>query len=89
MISDILSFDRDQTDAILTSADPALKMEEPSEDKYRLLFESIPLPVFIYDQSTFSILDVNKAAAGVYGYSRDEFLSMNIRELRPKEEIPR
>ncbi|HEX9839974.1 MAG TPA: PAS domain S-box protein [Anaerolineales bacterium] len=59
-----------------------------SEEKYRLLFESNPLPMWIYDLETLMFLKVNDAAVNHYGYSVDEFMSMTIKEIRPSEDIP-
>ncbi|MDN3688918.1 PAS domain S-box protein [Cyclobacterium jeungdonense] len=54
---------------------------------YSTLFYFNPLPNWVYDRETFEILDVNQSALDHYGYSKDEFLSMTIRDLRPKEEV--
>lgn len=59
-----------------------------SEERYRLLFESMPQPIWVYNEETFGFLAVNEAATRTYGYSRDEFLSMTINDLRPQEDIP-
>jgi PAS domain S-box-containing protein len=59
-----------------------------SEERYRLLFESTPQPIWVYNEETLAFLAVNEAAARTYGYSRDEFLSMTINDLRPEEDIP-
>ena len=59
-----------------------------SEERYRLLFESTPQPIWVYDEETLRFLAVNEAALSTYGYSREEFLSMNIDDLRPHEDIP-
>jgi PAS domain S-box-containing protein len=59
-----------------------------SEERYRLLFESTPQPIWVYDEETLGFLAVNEAALSTYGYSREEFLSMNIDDLRPQEDIP-
>jgi len=59
-----------------------------SEERYRLLFESTPQPIWVYNEDTLSFLAVNEAATRIYGYSRDEFLSMTINDLRPDEDIP-
>lgn len=56
---------------------------------YSTLFYLSPLPNWIYEIDTFQILDVNQAAILHYGYSREEFLNMTIRDLRPKEDIPK
>jgi PAS domain S-box-containing protein len=60
-----------------------------SESRYRLLFESNPSLMWVYDALTFDFLAVNHAAVRHYGYSREEFLSMKVTEIRPPEEIPR
>ncbi len=60
-----------------------------SEKKYRLLFYNSPMPMLMLDINTFDITDVNEAAINHYGYSRYEFLQMNARDLRPKEELER
>jgi PAS domain S-box-containing protein len=57
-----------------------------SEARYRSLFEINPLPTWVYDVETQRFLDVNDAAIRSYGYSRTEFLDMNIHEIRPLSE---
>lgn len=59
-----------------------------SEERYRLLFESNPHPIWVYDLDTLAFLAVNAAAVLHYGYSREEFLAMTIRDIRPAEDIP-
>jgi PAS domain S-box-containing protein len=49
-----------------------------SEERYRLLFESTPQPIWVYDKETLGFLTVNEAAIQTYGYTREEFLSMTI-----------
>lgn len=58
-----------------------------TQDRYRLLFNSNPIPVWVYDVATYGFLDVNAAAISRYGYSREEFLHLKITDIRPKEEI--
>ncbi len=58
-----------------------------SEEKYRLLFDNNPLPMWMIDVDTLNIIDVNEAAIVHYGYTRDEFMGMNIRNIRPAEDI--
>ncbi len=55
---------------------------------YRELFESNPHPMWIYDLDTLGFLDVNRAAVLHYGYTREEFLSMSLPDIRPTEEVP-
>ena len=59
-----------------------------SEESYRLLFESNPHPMWVYDVETLAFLAVNEAAVDHYGYSSDEFRAMSIIDIRPPEEVP-
>jgi diguanylate cyclase (GGDEF)-like protein/PAS domain S-box-containing protein len=59
-----------------------------SEEQYRLLFESNPVAMYIYEWSTFRIVSANKAAIEQYGYTEQEFLSKTIADIRPEEDIP-
>ncbi|MBB5060720.1 PAS domain S-box-containing protein [Granulicella aggregans] len=52
-------------------------------------FESNPLPMWIFDIETLRFLRVNAAAVQQYGYSREEFGSMTIEDIRPVESIAR
>jgi diguanylate cyclase (GGDEF)-like protein/PAS domain S-box-containing protein len=59
-----------------------------SEEQYRLLFEANPVPMWIFARSTLRFLAVNNAAIEQYGYSKQEFMTMKIMDIRPEEEIP-
>lgn len=59
-----------------------------SEERYRMLFEHNPLPMFVYDEETYQFLAVNESAVTHYGYTKDEFLNMTIMDIRPNEDIP-
>ena len=70
------------------------QIEEAGHDlagdaRYRMLFESSPLPMWVYDAETLAFLAVNDAAVRRYGWSRDEFLTMSITEIRPRSEVER
>jgi PAS domain S-box-containing protein len=68
----------------------ATRIEEAlrkSEAQYRLLFESNPQPMWVYDLVTLRFLAVNDAAIRHYGYSRSEFLDMTIKDIRPAEDV--
>ena len=52
-----------------------------SEMKYRQLFEMVSDALFLIDNETGRILDVNVAAVTLYGYSRDELLNMRNTDL--------
>jgi len=59
-----------------------------AQEQYRLLFDSNPIPVWVFDTETLSILDVNATAVDRYGYSREEFLRSKITDIRPQEDVP-
>jgi PAS domain S-box-containing protein len=59
-----------------------------SEERYRLLFESNPQPMWVYDLETLGFLAVNEAAVRGYGYSREDLSGMTIEDIRPPEDVP-
>ncbi|HEV8630295.1 MAG TPA: PAS domain S-box protein, partial [Thermoanaerobaculia bacterium] len=59
------------------------------DDRYRLLFEHNPQATWVYDVETLAFLEVNEAAVRDYGWRRDEFLRMTLRDIRPPEEVGR
>lgn len=61
------------------------KIQSLSEE-YRLLYESNPQPMWIFETSTGKFLSVNQAAVRAYGYTRSEFLSMTLYDIRPSED---
>jgi PAS domain S-box-containing protein len=60
-----------------------------SEKAYIRMFRENPQPMWIYSKQDFRFLEVNDAAVGLYGYTREEFLQMTILDIRPKEDITR
>lgn len=72
---------RDITDKI--ESDRRLRM---SEERYRYLFYNNPLPMWIYEPGTLNFLEVNNAAIEKYGYTRKEFLKLNLRDIRCSED---
>lgn len=63
------------------------KLQE-NETQYRLLFENNPIPMWVYHLETLKFLDVNAATINRYGFSKDEFMAMSIKDIRPPEDIP-
>jgi PAS domain S-box-containing protein len=57
------------------------------EKDYRLLFEENPHAMLISDLVTFKIMEANAAALVLYGYSREEFLTLKLDDIRPPEDI--
>jgi PAS domain S-box-containing protein len=66
----------------------SLVLIKASENQYRLLFESNPTPIYTYDRDTLAFLAVNEAAVAHYGFSKEEFLQMTLRDIALPEEIP-
>ncbi|MFN2544069.1 MAG: PAS domain S-box protein [Actinomycetota bacterium] len=60
-----------------------------SDERYRVLFEQHPVPMWVYDPQTLGFLSVNEAAVSHYGYSRHEFKSLTIKDIRPDEDVDR
>lgn len=60
-----------------------------SEERYRLLFDHNPLPMWLYDDETLGFVAVNETAVQSYGYTRGEFLAMSITQIRPEEDRDR
>ena len=52
-----------------------------SEEKYRNVFTAEKDALFLIDRSTHAILDVNDAACGLYGYSREEMLKLKNSDM--------
>jgi PAS domain S-box-containing protein len=72
----------------VTEKNRAEELLKESETRYRFLFKSNPLPMWIYDKVTLAFIDVNDKAIEKYGYTREEFLSMTIKDIRPAEDVP-
>jgi PAS domain S-box-containing protein len=67
------------------AAEEALKR---SAENLRELFDTNPLPSWIYDLSTLAFLAVNRAALAYYGYAREEFMAMTLDDLFLPEDQP-
>ncbi len=60
-----------------------------SDERYRPLFALSPQPAWVYEVETLRFLEVNEAAVRSYGWSRDEFLQLTLRDIRPPTELDR
>src|SRR5215470_3814891 len=70
----------------VTERESLLDTLRESEERYRLLFDSGPLPKWIYDIQTLRIIAVNQMAIHHYGYTREEFLGMRMTDIRVPDE---
>jgi PAS domain S-box-containing protein len=83
-----------EADELIATIRALLRMREAeearreTEQRYELLFESSSMPTWICDLETSELLAVNQAAVTAYGYSREEFLAMSIRDIQPVEDVP-
>jgi PAS domain S-box-containing protein len=76
--------DRDITER--KRAEEALRQ---SEEKYRQLFEMESDALFLIENATGQILEVNASAVALYGYSRDELLQKRNTDLSAEPEETR
>lgn len=51
------------------------------EKSFRNLFENNPLPMWLYDFKSKQFINVNEAAINHYGYTKEEFLKLNLSEV--------
>jgi PAS domain S-box-containing protein len=61
---------------------------DDAKTRYSDLFHLSPLPMWVYDLGTFEFLDVNEAVIKKYGYTKEEFLKMTVKEIWPEEDYP-
>jgi len=76
----------------MTSPKPSRRKKAnltPNNETFRLLFANHPIPMWIYDLKTLAFLEVNDAALEKYGYTRDEFQTLTIKDIRPAEDVER
>jgi len=52
-----------------------------SQEKYQTLFNSDPHPIFILERDHYRILDINRRAQDIYGYTHDELVGIPFRDL--------
>jgi PAS domain S-box-containing protein len=72
----------------ITERKRAEELVRESGERHRKLFDNNPHPTWVFDRETLRFLAVNAAAVRKYGYSRDEFLAMTLKDIRPPEDVP-
>jgi PAS domain S-box-containing protein len=78
-----MALERHATEVALHSREAELRR---SREDFRFLFRDSPLPMWVYDLETTKFIDVNDVALATYGYTRDEFLALNVFDIRPAED---
>ena len=64
-------------------------IDQVSEQLCGEKFHSSTIPMWVFDQKKLSFLIVNQTAIDSYGFTREEFLSRTILDIRPREDIQR
>jgi PAS domain S-box-containing protein len=59
----------------------------PKSKVYDILIQSNPEPVFIYEKENLRFIEVNQAALNLYGFTKSEFLQMDLTDLYAPEDI--
>jgi PAS domain S-box-containing protein len=71
----------------INSEDELQKILRLRGKMFEILIQKNPEPIFVYDKENLKFLEVNDAAIKLYGYSRDEFLQMDLTDLYAPEDI--
>ena len=71
------------------SAEQAQTATQRAQEARRQFVENSPIARYIVDATTLDLLDGNAAALALYGYARDEFLKLNLVELRHPQDAER
>lgn len=81
-----LSIENARLFAEATEARDALKR---ADEARRRFIEESPHPRYVVDAETYQILQVNRAALELYGYTREEFLRLHLDDLRHPDDQQR
>jgi PAS domain S-box-containing protein len=55
---------------------------------FQYMFRDNPMPMVIWDFGTLKFIECNIQALKIYGYTREEFLQLDVTQIRPEEDIP-
>ncbi|CAE6728074.1 sensor domain-containing protein [Paraburkholderia haematera] len=67
----------------------ALRLADGTRARYQRFFDEHPLPIWIYDNQSLSIVAVNGAAQRTFGYEEAELLKMSLEDVHPADEFSR
>jgi len=57
-----------------------------SEQKYKMLFDSSPMPLLMVDKNDLSIIAANTESTNLYGYTNEELLKLTIKDMRHEDD---
>jgi diguanylate cyclase (GGDEF)-like protein/PAS domain S-box-containing protein len=77
----VRGFQQDITE-LVEARESALK----AQADYRFLFEHNPLPMWVFDRDSLTILAVNDAMVRHYGYPRDVLVGASMNSIRPESD---
>ncbi len=63
------------------------KSQEIKIKMYDIIMKTSPEAIFIYDVDNLKFLEVNESALKLYGYTREQFLQMDLTDLYAPEDI--
>ncbi|MFH1423270.1 MAG: PAS domain S-box protein [Planctomycetota bacterium] len=71
----------------ITEKKQAEEKIKESQEKYKTLFENTADAIFIADLKTKKLVDCNKAAEKLIGYTKKQILTMTADQLHPRDKI--
>ncbi len=80
-VTKYISFERDITEQKLIE-----KNKGQSDEIYKVLFKKSPVNMFIFDPVTYKMIEANEAALCTYGYTKEDFLKLTVKDIRPPED---
>jgi PAS domain S-box-containing protein len=90
MVASLRTINRSVIEAISLRFDAESREKQllESKERYRQIYNDSPFPMWVIEASNLRFLDVNERAIEHYGYTREEFSQMTLRDIRPIEDLP-
>ncbi len=71
---------------LVTLFENELTLTERDREQYRSLFDSNPLPMWIFDKDSTQLLEANATAVGEFGWNREDLPELTINDLLSEQE---
>ncbi|MDD4929950.1 MAG: PAS domain S-box protein [Gallionella sp.] len=88
LFGSLLLFGTGYTSRMKEEVEDRTRQLSDSEQRYQLLFNDNPMPMWVFEENSLKFLMVNDRAIEKYGYSREEFGQMTLRDVRTAEYMP-